>query len=103
MTGRKIVDGLRRAVAHAKGDHFAARIRVLRVPDQVDVRAVRMRLKMSQEEFAFRFGFSLASLRNWEQGRRFPDGAARVLLKVIEKRPDAVQDALSPNATAAFG
>lgn len=65
----------------------------LRVPT-IDLKAVRKRLGLSQSQFADRFGFSAASVRNWEQGRTRPDGAARVLLLVIAKHPDAVADAL---------
>jgi len=95
MTGRKIIEGLGEAVAHAKGDHTRAKQHLIRVPDQVDVKAIRKQLKMTQREFAFRFGFNVDTLQNWEQGRRFPEGAARVLLKVIERCPDAVEDALA--------
>jgi len=49
---------------------------------------------MSQEEFATQFGISPATLRNWEQGRRHPEGPARVLLNIIEREPAAVQRAL---------
>ena len=65
------------------------------IPAEVDVRAVRQSLGLSQENFAAKFGFALGSLRNWEQGRRQPDGPARVLLKVIAKEPEAVRRALS--------
>lgn len=60
----------------------------------IDVRAVRRKLKLSQTQFAARFGFAVASVRNWEQGRTRPDGPARVLLAVIAKHPEAVEDAL---------
>jgi putative transcriptional regulator len=59
-----------------------------------DVRAARKRLGLSQAEFATRFGFQPATLRNWEQGRTRPDGPARVLLAVIARHPEAVEDAL---------
>lgn len=58
------------------------------------MRALRSRLGMSRAEFALRFGFSIGTLRQWEQGRRFPDGSARILLAVIEKGPDVVKSAL---------
>jgi putative transcriptional regulator len=61
---------------------------------RVDVRKVRRKLKLSQSEFAARFGFSRGVLRNWEQGRNQPDGAARVLLAVIDRHPEAVEDSL---------
>lgn len=95
MSGRKIIDGLNEVIAYAKGDTESARVHVVRVPDQVDVRCIRERLRLSQSEFAMRFGFSLSNVKNWEQGRRFPDGSARVFLKVIEKAPDAVEKALA--------
>lgn len=95
MSGRKIIAGLQEALAHARGDDSVARVRVVRVPEQVDVKAIRQQLNMSQSEFARRFGFSLDALQNWEQGRRFPDSTARVLLKVIERAPNVVEDALA--------
>lgn len=65
-----------------------------RRPPEVDVRAVREGYGLTQEEFALRFGLDLSTLRNWEQGRTRPDGPARVLLKVIERHPRAVEEAL---------
>src|SRR5882757_859240 len=61
-----------------------------------DVAALRRRLKLSQAEFANRFGFSVATVRNWEQGRVLADGPARVLLAVIANEPQAVIRALRP-------
>lgn len=92
---QEIIRGLEQALDHARGDENGTRTRCVRVPDQVDVKAIREKMGLSQAEFAVRFGFSLASLRNWEQGRRFPDGPARTLLKVIEANPAAVQSALA--------
>jgi len=63
-------------------------------PAQVDVRALRIRLGLSQPAFASRFGFSVRAVRDWEQGRRQPDPAARTLLVVIEHNPEAVTQAL---------
>lgn len=60
----------------------------------VNIREMRKKLGLSQSQFAARFGFATASLKNWEQGRTRPDGAARVLLAVIARHPDAVEDAL---------
>ena len=50
---------------------------------------------MSQKEFAVRFGFTLSTVQNWEQGHRRPEGPARVLLKIIDKNPDVVERALA--------
>ena len=60
----------------------------------VDVRKVREKLNLSQNEFAARFGFSPACIRNWEQGRNRPAGAARILLAVIDRNAQAVEEAL---------
>lgn len=92
--GSEIIEGLQNAVAYAKGNTRGARTHVVRVPAPVDVRKVRERLGMSQGEFAAQFGISTATLRNWEQGRREPEGPARVLLNIIEREPEAVRRAL---------
>lgn len=62
------------------------------------VREVRERLGLSQSDFAGRFGLSLRSLQEWEQGRRLPDMAVLTYLRVIERKPKEVQSALEPNA-----
>lgn len=90
--GENILTGLREAVAIAKGDLKPARIHV---PKKVDVKAIREGLGLSQVEFAARFGFSVSSVRNWEQNRRTPDGPARAYLQVIQHDAETVQKALS--------
>ena len=60
----------------------------------IEVKTIRQRLHVSQTQFAHLIGVSAATLRNWEQGRTYPEGAARVLLKVAARRPDAVREAL---------
>lgn len=92
--GQKIIAGLTEAVAYARGDKSGAAVREVKVPQNVDVQAIRKKLGMSQREFAMRFGFSLGSVRNWEQGHRGPEGSARVLLTIIDKEPDVVERVL---------
>jgi len=58
------------------------------------IRAIRRRLGLSQKQFAVRYGFSVETIRNYEQGHRQPTGPARVLLQVIAREPDAVTRAL---------
>ena len=60
----------------------------------VDIKAIRQRLNQSQAEFARMIGVSVGTLRNWEQGRRQPEGPARALLRVTERDPKAVAEAL---------
>ena len=95
MRESKILKGMRAAVAHARGETKAARVTIVRMPD---VKAIRLGLNMSQEEFARKFGFSLATLRGWEQKRRHPDGPARVLLTVIAREPKAVRELSLPRS-----
>ena len=63
--------------------------------DAADVRSIRDQLDVTQEEFALMIGVSVATLRNWEQGRRTPDGPAQALLRVAAANPKAVVAALS--------
>ncbi len=63
-----------------------------------DVKAIRQRLGKSQSEFALMIGVSVATLQNWEQGRRNPEGPARALLKVASENPKAVAEALGGGA-----
>ena len=89
----RIRRGLEEAVAYARGKAKESAYRV-HVPAVTDVRAIRMKLGMSQEEFAGRFGFSVNTLRHWEQGKRQPEGPTRAYLLVIDRAPKAVQKAL---------
>ena len=66
------------------------------VVDEPNVKSIRNSYRLSQREFAVLLGISVQTLRNWEQGRRAPDGPARVLLQVAAKHPDAVWDAVRP-------
>ena len=62
-----------------------------------DVRLLRQGYGLSQAKLAALMGISVATLRNWEQGRRSPEGSARVLLRVVERHPEAVLDVVAPN------
>lgn len=88
----RILAGLEEVVEIVEGRAEAPRVRA---PAEVDVRAVRARLGLSQDAFAARFGFSTAAVRDWEQKRRRPEAAARVLLTVIDREPEAVERALA--------
>jgi DNA-binding transcriptional regulator YiaG len=67
----------------------------------IDVKNIREAQHLSQSEFALLYQLELDTLQNWEQGRYAPDNSSTVLLKVIQRRPDAVLDALTeePQAT----
>ena len=89
-----IMAGLEDALAYARGDRSRGVAHAIEV-SEVDVRGVRARLGLSQSGFAAMFRVSVATVRNWEQGRRRPEGPARVLLTVIDREPDAVRRALA--------
>ena len=63
-------------------------------PHAIDVSGLRKRLNLTQEQFAARLGFWVATLRHWERGDRSPSGATLVLLSVIGRNPEAVLQAL---------
>jgi putative transcriptional regulator len=92
--GRRLVAGLNDALAHARGEMVLPSYTV-NVPETVDVAKLRHRLGLSQAAFARTFGLDVTALHAWEQGRRRPDRAARVLLAVIAKEPQAVLRALA--------
>jgi putative transcriptional regulator len=86
--------GLRQALDFAEGTADQSAFRV-HVPDRIDVKAIRAKLRMTQLEFAGRFGFSVNTLRHWERGSRQPEGPTRAYLVVIDREPRAVQRALA--------
>jgi len=91
--GRSIIEGLNQAIAWSQGQKDKGRATEIFLP-AIDVRQIRAKMGLTQEQFALRFGFPQATLRNWEQGRSRPDTPARVLLAVIAKHPEAVMDVL---------
>ena len=92
--GERIIEGLEQAVAWSRGEDVPVQVSLVRIPD-VDVRKLRQQMRLSQTQFATKFGFPPATLRNWEQGRVRPDAPTRVLLAVIAKHPESVEDILS--------
>ena len=86
--GRDLIASLEEAVAIVQGTRDATRVHI--PPGDVDVRAIRDRMGLTRPAFAQKFGLAVAALRDWEQGLRRPDPAARVLLMVIARNPDAV-------------
>lgn len=94
---KKIKAGLEDAKAYLDGSADRASFGI-HVPSRVNVKKIRTRLGLSQETFAETYGFALSAVRDWEQGRRQPERCARILLKVVEKEPEAVKRALAKTA-----
>jgi putative transcriptional regulator len=85
----ELLQSVRQGGAILRGEKKPARIYEFSEPD---VRSIREQYGLSQDKFASLMGISLATLRNWEQGRRKPEGAARILLRVAAKHPEAILD-----------
>lgn len=84
-------EALKEVLAYKSGARDGYRVTTLSVPQAVDVKVIRCKLNLSQEQFAERFGFPVSTIRNWEQGHRQPEGPARLLLKMIERNPKYVE------------
>lgn len=83
----ELVESLKQGSAIIKGEMKASRR--TEFPES-EVRGIRERYGLSQDKFASLLGISVATLRNWEQGRRRPEGPARVLLRVVSEHPEAI-------------
>jgi putative transcriptional regulator len=88
----ELVESVRQAGRIRRGEAPPGRVHEF---PPVEVKAIRQRLGKSQSEFALMIGVSVATLQNWEQGRRRPEGPARALLKVAAHDPEAVAAALA--------
>lgn len=95
--GRRLVAALKEALAHASREIDLLSYTVV-APEHVDVAKVREHLGLSQAAFARAFGLDVTAIHAWEQSRRRPDRAARILLAVIEKEPIAVQRTLAQSS-----
>jgi putative transcriptional regulator len=93
--GRRLVKAAREVLAYRRGE-LALESYDVEIPEIIDVAALRAKLGLSQQRFAAQFGLDVTAVHAWEQGRRRPDRAARVLLTVIAKEPAAVRRALTP-------
>ncbi len=87
-----IKQGLEEAIDYSKD---SLRKAVVHKFKPIDVKNIRIKIGMTQNEFASAFGISVSTLRHWERGDRTPQGPALVLLNVVAKEPKAVLKALS--------
>ena len=92
--GKKLIQSAKEGLALARGEADPSTYKIF-VPPTIDVKAIRARRGLTQEEFCNRYGLSVASLRDWEQGRFAPDQTARSYLTIIDRLPEAVEQALA--------
>ncbi len=93
--GTELIQAMSDALAHAQGkDVPGAKVHVIDV-GAVDAKAIRKKLDLTQDQMAAVLGTSPSGYKKWEQGKRQPSGAARTLLRIMEKEPEAVLRALS--------
>ena len=92
--GQEIETALGEVLGHVRGES-ALPCRIVDNPGAEPIVALRKRLKLSRQRFADRFGLDVRAVQDWEQGRRVPDRAARVLLTVIDHDPESVVRALT--------
>ncbi len=90
----ELVASVREGGAILRGEAAPSRQFVI---EKLDVKNIREGYRLSQEQFALLLGISVKTLRNWEQGRRAPEGPARVLLQVVARHPEAVWDVVRPS------
>lgn len=88
----ELLESIEQAGEIKKGRAKASRTFKIEEPDVV---AIREKYGMTQQEFSSLLGISVGTLRNWEQGRRKPQGPAKVLLRIAQKRPKAILESLS--------
>ena len=91
--GREVEAALGEVLAHVRGE-VELPCRIVDDPTAERIIALRKRMKLSRQKFADRFGLDARALQDWEQGRRVPDRAARILLTVIDREPEAVVRAI---------
>ena len=91
----KIAAGLSEALEIARGNAKPAK---LYVPPEINVREIRKKLNLSQDDFAAEFGFTTNQIRDWEQGRTRPLGGLRAYLMLIKSDPQVVSQLLRSGA-----
>ncbi len=93
----ELLESVRQGGAILRGETEPSRTAAVDMPD---VREIRLKHNLSQAQFATMLGISVATLRNWEQGRRRAEGPARILLQVADKHPEAVWDVVRSSAAS---
>jgi putative transcriptional regulator len=93
--GPELIKSMEEALAIIQGKIKPARVTTFKPSLALEIRKIRVGMGLSRAEFARRYALDVRALQDWEQGRRRPDRAARAYLKVIAKKPKAVEEALA--------
>lgn len=94
--GKRLIAAAKEARRIARGDLEAAKIHV---PADIDVRSIRAKTKLSQDDFARQYGFTINQVRDWEQKRARPLGGVRAYLMLIDDDPDGIRRMLVASKT----
>src|SRR5437868_6526478 len=92
--GEEIIEGMEEAIGYMRGKKTRVAVHKVEIPDEINVRAIRAKLKLTRQEFADSFGFSIRTLQHWEQGDRRPHGSARILLLLLQRDPVTIEGIL---------
>lgn len=92
--GKKVIESIQEILEYEQGLKTNVRVSSVAIDDDIDVRTIREALKLSQQKFAALYGLPVATVQNWESGRRKPELSAKLLLKVIGESPDVVAKAI---------
>ena len=85
--GAEIIKGMEGAVCYMRGKKTRVAVHRGEIPDEINVKAIRAKLRLARQEFADSFGFSIRTQQHWEQGDRHPHGSARILLLLLQREP----------------
>jgi putative transcriptional regulator len=92
--GNEIIEGLEDSIAHMRGQKTRAHVHRVEIPNEIDVKTIRKKLCLTRQAFADCYGFSIRTLQHWEQGSRHPHGPARILLLLLQREPQTIQNIL---------
>lgn len=96
--GNEIIQSMEDAVEYMRGKKTRAVTHKVKIPDNINVKSIRKSLKLTRLAFADRYGFSSRTLQHWEQGDRRPQGAARILLVLLQREPEIIEKILNPES-----
>ena len=89
--GNEVIQSMEDAIDYMQGKKKRSITHKVVIPESIDVTAIRKKLNLSRSSFANCFGFSARTVQHWEQGDRRPQGAARILLVLLQREPETIE------------